>query len=147
MTESDKTLIIRLWNGGVPVKKIPYMLPYRHGEGAAMVAALRADGTLSERTRENKEQLVAAAYESGMTDLEELAENYGLTPKTVRVYLHRCGIKRGVPKKYKGHKPCAKTVEILREMESGKTQSEIARQFGVSRQYVAILKKRLENAE
>lgn len=144
MTESDKSLIIRLWNGGVPVTQIPKMLPYKLCEGKAMVAELRANGTLAPRTRESKQELVASAYRNGMKNPYEIAETYGLTYTTVRHYLLRSGIKRPYPKKqYRPKGSQERTKQILAAL-SEKSQSEVARQFGVSRQYVSALKKRME---
>ncbi len=144
MTESDKSLIIRLWNGGVPIAEICKMLPYKALHIKQMVGELRKDGTLSPRVRGNKRQLVVDAYNGGMTNPYEIAETYGLTYGTVRHYLFKGGVKRPYPKRQYRPKPTTdKTMEILAALET-KSQIEVARQFGVSRQYVSALKKRME---
>lgn len=144
MTESDKALIIRLWNGGVPIAEICKMLPYKAMNIKQMVGELRKDGTLPPRERGNKRQLVVDAYNGGMTNPYEIAETYGLTYGTVKGYLSQAGLKRPYPKHHYRPKPNGeKTAQILASLET-KSQSEVARQFGVSRQWVSALKKRME---
>lgn len=144
MTASDKTLIIRLWTGGVPIAEICKMLPYKAMHIKEMVGELRKDGTLPPRERGNKRQLVVDAYNGGMTNPYEIAETYGLTYGTVKAYLFRAGLKRPHPKhQYRPKSNGEKTAQILAAL-ANKTQSEVARQFGVSRQWVSALKKRTE---
>ncbi len=144
MTENDKSLIIRLWNGGVPIAEICKMLPYKAFHIKQMVGELRTDGTLPPRERGNKRQLVVDAYNGGMTNPYEIAETYGLTCGTVKLYLWEGGVQRPYPKKHYRPKPITdKSMEILDALET-QTQSEVARKFGVSRQWVSALKKRME---
>jgi DNA-binding CsgD family transcriptional regulator len=146
MTETDRLQIKRLWDSGDPIEHIVRMLPYKQGEARSMVAELRADGTLKPR---NRVQMAIAkvvnAYNSGITDFDELSAMFGFKHGYIRWCLQVAGVKRPRPKKY-NTTINELAMEIMQEIATGKkTQSQIATEFGVSRQYVNQLKKRMEN--
>ena len=146
MTETDRLQIKRLWENGEPIEHIVRVLPYGQVTARAMVAELRADGTLPPR---NRTQMAIAkvvnAYNSGITDFDELSAMFGFKHGYIRWCLQVAGVKRPRPKKY-STTINELAMEIIQEIATGeKTQAQIAAEFGVSRQYVNQLKKRMEN--
>lgn len=91
------------------------------------------------RPRPKGAKIVIAEYKSGITDYKELAEKTGYTLKTVLEYLHKYW---QVDRKH-----CITTKKILEELKEGKRQSDIARDYNVSRQYVSKVKKKYLKGE
>jgi transposase len=144
MTESDKRQIISLWESGVALEQIYQMLPYKRYDALKMVRELRADGTLKPRKKtERAIELVALAWQTETKDIDELAEMFGYTAETIKTYLVKSGV-RGGKRDHATYKVSDKTHEIIAELETNTSLSEIARKFGVSRQYVHQIKIRLE---
>lgn len=150
MTDNDIRLIKNLWESGYTVEQIVRMLPYTGAEARAMIKELRRNGTIKMygKTDAAIEKLVNA-YRNGMTDPRDLAETFGYTLKTVLQYLKLGKCKHGHPKTQYNPKPLGeKALEIMRVIKQGKlSMAEIARKYGVSRQYVYQLKERLEKAD
>lgn len=144
MTEQDKRQIIALWEGGVALEQIYQMLPYKRYHALKMVRELRADGTLKPRKKtERAIELVALAWQTETKDYNELAEMFGYTPSTISQYLQYSGV-RERKRQPDSYKISQKTQDIVAEFENGTPMAEIARKFGVSRQYVHRIKKKLE---
>lgn len=141
MTESDRAQIVKLWEARVPAYRIIMTLPYKTSVARAMIKELKDDGTLKKRDT-TKVDIVANAYRNGMTNTREIAEVYGISLNTVYCYLSRRGIKTGRPEH--NYKKDEKTLQIVEEIKSGKGFSEIARQFGCTRQWVYLVKNRME---
>lgn len=141
MTENDKAYIIKLWNAKVPIYRIIRMLPYKANTVREMVRELKKDGTLQPRDRTSTEAIVNA-YKSGMTNPHEIAETYGVSINTVYSYLSRSRVKMTRP--HHNRKKDPQSLAIIAEIKTGKSNAEIARQFGVTRQWVYELKRRME---
>lgn len=144
MTDSEKARVIALWESRASLEQIYRILPYRRYQALKMVAELRADGILKPRTMtKDAISAVGEAWKSGMKDPRDLAEMFGYSVNTVRRYLDKSGVREGKrpPTNYK-HSP--KTNDIARQLQLGSSPTEIAKNFGVSRQYVHQIKKRLE---
>lgn len=144
MTENDKRQIISLWESGVALEQIYQMLPYKRYHALKMVRDLRADGTLKPRKKtERAIELVALAWQTETKDIDELAEMFGYSTATIDKYLQLSGVREG-KRQPNSYKISDKTHEIIAELEINTSLSEIARKFGVSRQYVHQIKTRLE---
>ena len=146
MTEADRVQIKRLWDNGEPIEHIVRVLPYSQVVAKEMVSELRADGTLPPRNRVQMAiAKVSNAYNSGITDFDELSAMFGFKRGYLRWCLQVAGVKRPRPKKY-NTTINELAMEIMQEIATGKkSQAKIATEFGVSRQYVNQLKKRMEN--
>lgn len=140
MTEQDKKTLIKLWNDRVSATKIAQLLPYPLPTIRHTIDIYKRYGILVESNRiDKKEDRVLQAYKNGMTDIEELADSYEIGVPYVRAILTRNGIR--FPRK-KGYtkKPCkirAEKQAMIDELKSGKSQVEVARQFGHTRQYIS----------
>jgi transposase len=147
MTEQDKRQIVSLWESGVALEQIYQMLPYKRYHALKMVQELRADGTLKPRKKtERAIELVALAWQTETKDIGELAEMFGYSVDTIKTYLVASGVRKGErPTTYKLRKNGSRTNEIVDAINSGKTMSQVAKDFKVSRQYIFRLKKKMEN--
>ena len=99
----------------------------------------------AELTRE----LIHTAYNNGETNPYVLAKTYHLSAYTVKDILVGLGLERKRPKKnYKKRNPtniaklCEKTQAICADITAGATVKEIMARYGVTRQYVSLLKKK-----
>lgn len=145
MTESDKILIKRLWESGETIEVIIRMLPYNVKESRDIIAELRSSGYLSKRKIISISQnRVADAYNKGNTDINALSQMFGYTPFTIEAYLRRAGIHRmRPPHNSKTMELCDQTLAIIADLKRGSmSQTEIAKTYGVSRQYVHQLKNK-----
>lgn len=137
MTEQDKLTLINLWNNRVPTTKIIQLLPYTPYAIRTMIKSLIDNGTLIEDNRiPPKCDRIVSMYNSGIKDIAELAEMFQCTRQFVSMSLRAKGIYTEKPKKYKSHKMTERKREIITQLKDGKTQSEVAKNHGVSRQYV-----------
>jgi DNA-binding CsgD family transcriptional regulator len=144
MTENERRHIVALWESRVPIEQIYRMLPYRRKEAVAMVGELRADGTLKPRKRaESAVNAVALAWQTETKSPYELAELFGYSVETVQKYLKMSGV-RGGKRPTANYKHCDKTNAIMADLQEGKPMPQIARTYGVSRQYVHQIKQRME---
>lgn len=137
MTEQDKLTIINLWNNRVPVSHIVHLLPYKQHKIYSVIKSLKENGTLNEDNRiPPKCDRIVSMYNSGIKDIDKLAEMFQCTRQFIFMSLHKQGIHIAKPKQYKKHSYCDKTIEIVAELKEGKTQTEVAKNHNVSRQYV-----------
>lgn len=93
----------------------------------------------------SKEAKVLEAYNEGLTNPYEIAFVAGCSVLTVGEYLRKNNIYRGHPKKNytkrKKQERNKKAKSIISELlECKKSGSQIAREYGVSKQYVSELK-------
>jgi DNA (cytosine-5)-methyltransferase 1 len=88
---------------------------------------------------------VVEAYKNGMHNPYEIAETYGYTIATVNNYLKNAKLGRKRECNWKKRECDPKTEEILESLANGVSMSETARRFGVTRQWVYIIKKRSED--
>lgn len=84
---------------------------------------------------------VCRAWNNGTTDVDALCKMLGYKRSTVIRYLQYAGIKRDKKDKSLGQK----ALDIIGDLKSGDfSQADIARKYGVSRQYVLKLKRGME---
>lgn len=146
MTEQDKNLIIQLWESGEPSSSIIRLLPYNTRTAKSMIMELRQNGVLkgqSGKSRVKTWEKVLQAYNNGITSPYDLSKMFLLKVGTVNTILSNSGLHRIRPKKnYKAYPIGDKTKEIIEEIKSGETLTEIAKKYGTSRQYVHKLKEK-----
>jgi hypothetical protein len=124
------------------------MLPYNEKTAMSIIKELRENGTLAPRgTKSENTAAVCEAYLNGEHDVKKLAKTFHYSVGTIRTYLLLGGVKRERPKHYICTKEKSeKTLNIIAELRKGeKTQYEIAKEYGVTRQYVNELKKGMKN--
>lgn len=137
MNEQDKLTLINLWNNRVPTTKIIQLLPYTPNKIRKTIQSLIDNGTLIEDNRiPPKCDRIVSMYISGIKDIDELANMFECTPQYVTMCLRWKDIHAEKPKKYKKWKYCQKTQDIIAELKEGKTQTEVAKNHDVTRQYV-----------
>jgi hypothetical protein len=126
------------------MEQIYQMLPCKLQDAKRYVANLREDGTLKPRHRKERSmRLVKEAYDSGITDLDELAEMFSFTRGTVIQYLNMQGISRPRPTTYSSTVG-EKTIEIMQHLREAKiSQTQLAKKYGVSRQYIHTLSNKI----
>ena len=148
MTQNERRQIISLWQSGVSLQKIYRMLPYRRCDAVRMLNKLRQDGTLKPRKKkkENTIKMLGDAWKSGITDIKELSEMFGSTEQTTIAYLSKSGARENKrpPHNHTKKQLNKKAEAIMEVLKEGKPLSTVAKEFGVSRQYVFQLKERLE---
>ena len=148
MTDFEIASIKRQWDAGVPIKQIVRTMPYPQKTALQHIWEMQRDGVLPKRERKRGCDLVVATYQSGMHNPYEIAETYGYKYSTVETWLKNAKLGRvrcDNGKNWKRTECSEKTEEIIKCLESGMGMSEIAKEFGVSRQWVYIIKKRSED--
>ena len=142
MDKALKKEIIRLWDAMLPMEQIYQMLPCKLQDAKRYVAKLREDGTLEPRHRKERSmRLVKEAYNNGITNVDELADMFSFTRGTIIQYLNVQGVSRPRPTVY-STTTSDKTSEILQQIRKGEcSQTQLAKKYGVSRQYIHALSK------
>lgn len=145
MTENEKQLVIKWWNSGETISSIAKMLPYREHTALKEIRALKKDGTLkghSGKTQETVLKKMVDIYLNETKDKREIAKIIGLDVRTVQRYLRKAPIKieRSPRIVLNGYNKSEKTKNIIKQLQDGKKQNYIAEEFGVSKQYVSIVK-------
>lgn len=137
-----KNEIKRLWDSGVAIETIVRSLPTTILNARNTIEEMRLSGELKTRHKHEATRLkVDILHEKGY-DPYEIANELALSKRCVDTCLYELG-KRGRPShNYKKRKRNEKTNAIMEELKKGNNQfSEIAREYGVSRQYVFQLHK------
>lgn len=148
MTEREVENIKRQWEIGVPIGQIVRTMPYSQTTALRHIWELQNKGVLLPRKRKRGVDLVSEAYNRGMTNPHEIAETYGYTIRTVYEYLKRTNPHRErVKHNWKKRGFNEQTIEILKCLEKGMGVNETARKFGVTKQWVSVVKKRSEKNE
>lgn len=124
----------------LPMEQIYQMLPCKIADAKRYVANLRKDGTLKPRCKkEHSMSMVANAYNNGITNVDELAEMFNFTKGTIIEYLNKQGIHRERPTSYITV-TSERTSQIIKDIKEAKyTQTQLAKKYGVSRQYIHYL--------
>lgn len=146
MTDNDMRRIIVMWNSNLTIEQIYQALPYKRREIKEAIDRLRYLGHLPPKPSKKAEAIkkIGEAWESGTQDIDELCDIFGYTRETVLNYLSKSGVKKGKIKPKIKPKPMSdKVQEIAREIQSGTPLCEIAKKYGVSRQYIHQIKKRI----
>ena len=79
-------------------------------------------------------RIVVAKYEVGKT-IDVIVEETGYSRKSVLYYV----------REYAGVRKDKRCIKIKNDLKEGKKQADIARAYGVSRQYVSYLNRRMKN--
>jgi len=147
MTESEKRTIKRLWEARVSLEQIYQMLPYTRYQAMKIIKQLRAEGFLKPRKKMGATvKAVASAWETETKNPRELAQMFGLSEKTIREYLVQSGVRQGARPRF-NYRHSDKTDAISAEIKNGTRLSEIAKKYGVSRQWVYQIKNKLEGED
>lgn len=141
MTESERKKILDLFESGMPLSQIKRMTDMTSAEFNKAIAEIKAIGGFPKRKLGREK--VAEAFARGERDICKIADEYGLTPKTVKQYKVNLGIKTGRPKRNYRH--CDRTNAIYEDLKEGVlTTAEIARKHQVKWQSVHKLRRKLE---
>lgn len=149
MREEAIKQLCRLWENGESLIAIYRLLPYKPREIRQELAKLRQNGVLGERTqvgRSISREKILQAYKGGKTPTD-IANELGCSSVTVYTALREQGIAVERPKHYKKRTVkvgmlCDKTQAIIKCLQEGKRACEVAKEFGVSKQYVSFIKHR-----
>ena len=157
MTESEKRLIIDLWESRMKIADIVKMLPCDEKTAKGYIRALKDEGVLAAEKHRNANitrEVIRTAYENGDRNPYELARKLHLSAYTVKDILVKLGLERQRPKRnYKKRNPtniaklCEKTQGICADLTAGATVKEIMEKYGVTRQYVSLIKKKYFKGE
>ncbi len=151
MTKDEIALVMELWNSGKSVGEIARLLPYKEYIAKREISELKKKGVLkgrSGKSRENTQARVLQAFNDGITSPYEIAEMCGVGVGHIRNVLSQAKVKIQRPKRnYKQRKLCENTQAIITALKSGKTVREICAEFGVSTQYVYLIKGKFVNKE
>lgn len=146
MTESEKDLIIRLWESGKTIKEIILFFPYPKDYLRNEVRELKKQGVLvgrSGKTKQKTTQKMLDLYNDGIRNPYEIASRLNVCPKYVNNRLSSCHLSRGKPKQnYKPKSVNEKTAAIINDIKNGKKIKEIASSYDISRQYVYAIKNK-----
>ena len=142
MTEQDKKKIVALWQSGMTLGQIKNLFPVKILEYKATIREMKANGEFP-KERKNAEQKVVEAFQRGERNPYKIAEEYGLSVHSVRSFLGWNKCHKG--KKTRNWVHCERTDAIVEDLQEGKlSQAEIARKYGVSRQYITKMKRKVE---
>lgn len=147
ITEQDKAILIEMWNNRVSVERISQLLPYKANTVRNIIQELLKDGILNRANRvKTLRDRITDMYLSGVTDMDELAEMFETSKNYVSNCLRDNKINHKRKTVYKKRKPNERiderTQAIIDELKKGKSQTEIAKKFNVTRQWVFSIKKR-----
>lgn len=142
MTEIEKSRIVSLWESGMTLGQIRQMVAVGRVEFADTVREMKRNGEFP-TTRKTAEEKVVAAFQRGDRNPYAIAEEYGLSVHSVRSFLGWNKCHKG--KKTRNWVHCDRTDAIVEDLQEGAlSQSEIARKYGVSRQYITKMKRKVE---
>lgn len=144
MTQQDRELIIKLWNNRMSINKIVRMLPYSPTVARQYIKEVKESGALKAENRvPTQEQLCVMAWQNGMTNPHEIAETFDINYNCVQTYLKDAKLQRKRPStNYKKRNAPERRQQIIQALNDGKSNAEIARQFGVTRQWVYTIRKK-----
>ena len=141
MTESERRTIIDLFESGMPLVRIKRMMAMTAAEFDNAIAEIKASGGFP-RKKLGRDK-VAEAFARGERDIYKIADELGLTWKTVKRYKVHLGIKTGQRPKL-NYRHCERTNAINDDLLDGVLSiAEIARKHKVSWQYVKKLQNKL----
>lgn len=155
ITQSDKEYIKKLWDSGVSINDILRLMPYKINDTRKIIKQLCEEGFLEEKRKTKGEvtrEKVIALYKSGVENPFDISAELGIAMSTVYQYLKDY---RGIVKRtrhnwrpIKKYKTTDKTQEILQEICNGQLKDiEIARKYGVTKQWIYQLKKKNKENE
>ena len=138
MTEKEIEQVKVMWSQGCSMVQISRVLPYKEYLALAEIRSLKKQGVLPPR---NVQQIMAERvfkeYEE-TKDIGEIADRLGISKRYIENIFYNNG-------KYHPKLPNKKRQQIIAELRAKKSQSEIARNHNVSRQYIYQIKEQLKN--
>ena len=138
MTEKEIEQVKEMWSQGYSMVQISRVLPYKEYLALAEIRTLKKQGVLPPR---NVQQIIAdrvfAEYEE-TKDIGEIADRLGISKRYIENIFYHNG-------KRHPRLPNKKKQQIIADLKANKSQSEIAREHGVSRQYIFQIKEKLKN--
>lgn len=143
MTEREKQDLKTMWERGVPISQISRLFPYKEYLVRGEIKSLEKSGFLPPRNASRMcDEGVVTRYLEG-EDINVIANEHGFTVRKVYYILKRNGVSRKKTKNFVKGKCSEKTEAIKEAIKCKKSLSEIARDFGVSRQYVHQIKEKI----
>lgn len=150
MTEANKQIIKKLWNLGETIEMIIRLVPMKQTHCRALIKQMRESGELPPRgrARGKTDREVISAYESGITNKYDLAQMFDLTTAHILYILRHNGYGGRPEHNHKTRRKntpdelSERTQAIALAIQSGVKTGEICRQYGVTRQYVNLVKKK-----
>lgn len=85
-------------------------------------------------------RIIIKKYNSGIIGVDDLVKETNYKKLTVLYYLYKFVWGKTFTEEYNGHKISPMTKEIMNELEAGTPQGQIAKKYGVSRQWVSCVK-------
>ena len=138
MTEKEIEQVKEMWSQGCSMVQISRVLPYKEYLALREIRTLKKQGILPAR---NVQQIMAERvfkeYEE-TKDIGEIADRLGISKRYIENIFYYNG-------KYHPRLPNKKKQQIIADLKAKKSQSEIARNHGVSRQYIYQIKEQLKN--
>lgn len=144
MTEREKQEVKKMWEQGISVNQISRLLPYNQYKTLKDIKKLKKEGFLKPRSiYEINAQKVADMYANNK-NLLEIANCLGLSMGYVAELLQYKKIKHPRYTNFRKREINEKAKNIISDLNKKIPQSEIARKYEVSRQYVGQLKERIK---
>ena len=134
--EELKREVKRLWNDGVAIDTIVRSLPTRIVFAQNLIKEMRLSGELQPRVKsEIRLKKIEMLLNEGYSP-KDIGVMLSMATRTVHCYTIKLGHCRP-QRNYKRKRRKPLTHDIISEIKKGdKTQSEIAREYGFSRQYI-----------
>lgn len=153
MTESEKGLIISMYNNRYKVSEIVQMLPYKEGTSMRFIKELRQKGLLKKENRQRftPRQIEVQKLHSEGYNAHKITEQTGYALTTI--YQTLSDLKLSCPRPKHNYKKrvevtldklSSKTQQILAAVKSGKKSRDICQEFQITRQYLSLLKKKYQ---
>jgi hypothetical protein len=137
-----KNEIKRLWDSGVAIETIIRSLPTTGVLARNTIEEMRLNGELKPRNKHEATRLKIGILREKGYNPYEIANELSISKRTVIECFGELGIKGRPPHNHNQRKRNEKANAIIEELKKGNNQfSEIAREYGVSRQYVFQLHK------
>ena len=145
MTEREKQDLKTMWEQGVPISQIVRLFPYKEYLVRGEIKSLKKSGFLPARDAfVAVSEGVTSQYIDGM-DARQIANDHGCSVRKIYYILEKNGVNRKKTQNFVKGKCAEKTEAIKEAIKCKKSLSEIARDFGVSRQYVHQIKQKMES--
>ena len=129
MTEKEIEQVKVMWSQGCSMVQISRVVPYKEYLALREIRSLKKQGVLKPRSiQQIIAERVFKEYEE-TKDIGEIANRLGISKRYIENIFYHNG-------KYHPRLPNEKKQQIIADLNAKKSQSEIARKHGVSRQYV-----------
>lgn len=140
-TDKELEQVKNMWEQGSTATQIARVLPYKEYVTRAEIRQLKKEGVLPPHSiTEIRNKTICEEFEKNK-NLKEIADKLGLSLWLVRNVLGRCGVKHP---RIMNFTPNERKQQIIEDLENGNSLSKIAKNHGVSRQYVHQIKKEME---